>query len=124
MLRGSTWQLQSLHCGTKVIKRININSIFIVKFRTLNGSKGPKNVFTKINRGANTIFTLLSNVLIGGYEGFPLSLSYVSHCVLEIEDELIFPDIRAFRSTEHKESIMDNLIIDFAISVEVLAITS
>lgn len=70
------------------------------------------------------MFTLISNVLIGGYEGFPLSPSYVSHCVLEIEDKLIFPDIRTFRSTEHKESIMDNLIIDFAISVEVLAITS
>lgn len=96
----------------------------MVKFWPLNGSKGPKSVFTKINRGANTIFTLLSNVLIGGYEGLPLSPSYVSHCVLEIEDKLIFPDIQAFRSTGHKESIMDNLIIDFAISVEVLAITS
>lgn len=57
--------------------------------------------------------------LIGGKEGLPLSPSYVSRCVLEIEDKLIFLDIRAFRSTEHKESIMDNLIIDFAISVEV-----
>lgn len=55
------------------------------------------------------MFALLSNVLIGGQ----ISPSYVSYCVLEIEDKLISPDIRAFRSTEHKESIMDNLTIDF-----------
>lgn len=33
------------------------------------------------------MFAILSNVLIGGYEGFSLSPSYVSHCVLEIEDK-------------------------------------